>query len=700
MDPNDGAVRTLDRILNGKSLAVVGASSNPHKFGYMTLNSIIEGGYEGEIFPVNPKADEILGLKTYENISEIPEKLDTVVVLVRADLVPGVLRESAAKGAAGAVVCSGGFREVGRNDLEVEVKSICEETGLRVIGPNIAGVNYLPNKMCAMFFPVITTRGPVALISQSGTITNALSEWAANEGLGISAAVNLGNQVDLCESDFLDYFALDKNTASIALYVEGVEDGPRFLSVLSRTARQKPVVILKAGRTAAGRRSASSHTGAMAADHAVFDAACRQCGAIVAGNLEELYDYAKALGTMRAPRGNRVFSVSSSGGAGVLAADAVDACGLIMPEPPEELIREFEGLGLSDLATLSNPFDTGADFDADHIREVALLVDKADVADVIFINLGDPIQGAPEMVADLEKRISASLVVGYFGGGEVEALGRRQMHHAGFPVFPVPHRAIQGIGAAVGHARFQGAHARPGGEESVLGRGRTPRPMGGKRAFIPESEAVRYLQEYGIPYPAHGLAHEEGKAIEIAERLGYPVVLKVVSAEIPHKSDVGGVVVGVGDSDTLIEAYRRICRDATESVPGATVDGVLVCKQEKEGLEVIVGAIRDDVFGPTVLFGLGGVYTEVLRDVSFRVAPLQRLDAEEMIREIRGYPILAGARGRTGYDIERLTELLLSVSQFALDHREIEELDLNPIRLFEDGLAALDVRIFSTIGAG
>ena len=350
MFENEETVRAIEKIFNARSVAVVGASNDPHKFGYMTLSSIIRGGYEGKVYPVNAKGADIQGLKAYASLKEIPGKVDLIVVLIPAQFVPEILREAGAKGITVAAVCSGGFREAGRIDLENEIRSISKECGIRILGPNIAGFNYLPNKLCSMFFPVITTRGPLAVVTQSGTVTNGLSEWAAAEGLGISAAVNLGNQVDLCESDFLDFFAVDRNTKAIAMYLEGVADGRRFLRALRRAASKKPVVILKAGRTPEGQRSASSHTGSLASSHELFSAACRQCGGIVADDLETLYDHAKALATMRPPKGNRILSLSSSGGAGTLAADVRDVQGLELPKLPPKFVEELKKLPLSSLA--------------------------------------------------------------------------------------------------------------------------------------------------------------------------------------------------------------------------------------------------------------------------------------------------------------------------------------------------------------
>jgi acetyltransferase len=430
----------------------------------------------------------------------------------------------------------------------------------------------------------------------------------------------------------------------------------------------------------------------MATSHEVFSAACRQCGAIIAYDLETLYDFAKALATMRPPKGNRILSISSSGGAGTLAADVIDAEGLELPELPPKFVEELRKLPLSPLATLANPFDSGADLDVEHFKQVALLADKMDVADVIFLNFGDPMVGAAEMVKDLNSKIRCSLAIGYFAGGEEEKLGRVKMHEAGFPVFPTPERGVRGIGAAFQYARVHQTEQR---EDALFGLGE---PMkrdlrGVKGRFVVEPEAVKYLEQFQIPYPEHGVAHSAEEAVEIAKRIGFPIVLKVVSQDILHKSEAGGVMIGLRSPEEVLDGFKRLSHRVLTAVPNALISGVLVCKQAPEGFEVIVGATDDPLFGPTILFGMGGIFTEAMQDVTFRILPIGRSDAEKMIREIRGYPLLTGLRGKPCCDINQLIDLLLSVSHLVTERAEIKELDLNPVRLHAQNIIVLDVRM-------
>ena len=458
MKDNAETRAALERIFKARSIAVVGASNDPRKFGHMTLDCLIKGGFEGDLYPVNPKADQVLGLKAYPSVEALPGPLDLVSVIVPARLAPEVVRQAGAKGAVGAVVHSGGFSEAGHPDLEVELLSAAREYGMRILGPNIQGINYLPNKMCCMFLPVIKTRGPLAVITQSGSVTTVFSEWAADEGLGISAAVNLGNQADLSESDYLDFFARDENTRAIVMYIEGVKEGRRFLEVLRATSARKPVVILKAGRTTVGQRSAASHTGSLASSYAVFSAACRQQGAFVAGDLEEAYDAAKALACVKPLRSNRLLSVSTSGGAGTLAGDHAEDNGLTMPLLSERAEAGIREAGVPPMATVSNPLDM-VSLHAHEFELVIRAADRQDAADVILLNLADPLEGAVEVAERLVRDLEVSFAVSYFGGGEMEKQGRVAMHRRGLAVFATPERAMRGLGAA---AWYAGYHRRRG----------------------------------------------------------------------------------------------------------------------------------------------------------------------------------------------------------------------------------------------
>ncbi len=680
----------IERIFNAHSVAVIGASTNPRKYGHMTLKSLIKGGYQGRIYPVNPKGGEILGLKVYTSLKNLPETPDVAIILIPVDFVPAVLREAAEIGIPGAIITSAGFSEVGRDDLQKEISAVSKECNIRIVGPNIEGFIYMPNKLHAQFFPIIENCGPLATITQSGSITNGLIGWSNDEGVGVSACINLGNQVDICESDFLEFLATDENTKAIIMHLEGVKDGRTFVQSLNRIAHRKPLVILKAGSSAAGQESVASHTASLAGSHEVFKAVCRQFGVIPVPDIQSLYDYGKSLALMPIPKGNRVLVISSSGGLGVLTVDQAESHGISIPKLPMELVDELRALDFANpLGSMTNPIDLATMW-AEEFEKTALIADKYDVADVFLFNFGDPIAGAGDMLIRLSEKIKASIIVSYMGGEDEQKRDLPKLQSVGIPMLSTPEPAIRSIAAAVGFDRFKHANKN---RERIDYRLPTNNNLSDKATFISEPDAAAYLKQYQIPYPECGVACNADEAVDLAEKLGYPVVLKVVSVDIPHKSDVGGVVVNLNPSDEVREGVQNIMQLAKKIDSMPLIEGVLVCSQAAEGVEVIIGALDDAVFGPTIMFGLGGVFTEVLKDVSFRVAPLRRDDAQEMIKEIKGYPIIRGTRGEPGVDINKLIDLLLKVSKMVIECREIKELDLNPVRVYKNDLIVLDARI-------
>jgi acyl-CoA synthetase (NDP forming) len=455
---SEHVVDGVTRLFHGRTVAVVGASASPGKLGYEILANIVNGGYEGRVYPVNPKAGEILGLPAYASVSACPSSLDLAVVVVPAPLVPGVLGEAAAKGAGAAIIISGGFREAGREDLEEEMLAVVAETGLRLIGPNCQGINYRPNKLCASW-PLLTAAGSMAVISQSGTVAATLAGWAVDEGLGISATVSLGNQVDVCETDLIEYFTGDSETRVMALYLEGAKDGRRFLEAARRAVLSKPIVVLKSGRTRAGQRAAASHTSTLAGRDEVFDAVCRQIGIVRVDSIESLYDSAKALESLELDGGDRVMVITSSGGCGILATDEAESCKLRVPPLPPEAVKDLGEAGLLPTAILSNPLDLTV-APAEHFEAAVRAVERHGLADTYLLIFGDPIPGAAEVTKRLKARVGARIAVAYLGGGDVEKEERLLIHAAGIPVFPTPQRAIRAIRDAAWAARFRARATR------------------------------------------------------------------------------------------------------------------------------------------------------------------------------------------------------------------------------------------------
>jgi len=445
----------LDSFFNARTVAVVGASTNPDKLGHVILANILFGGYTGRVYPINPKEKEILGSAVLSSIDEIPEKLDLVVIVVPAALVPGVLRQAAAKGAGAAIIISGGFREAGRIDLEKELLEISVETGIRMIGPNCQGINYIPNKLCASW-PLITLEGSMAVISQSGTVAATIAGWAEEEGWGISTAVSLGNQIDVNETDLINAFAGDDTIKSIALYLEGAKDGRKFLAASENLIANKPLIVLKSGRTAGGQRAAASHTKSLAGRDEIFDAACRQTGVVRANDIESLYDMSKALASLQVSGGNRLMVITSSGGSGILAVDNAEKHGLSVPPLPEAVVAELRHAEIPANATLANPLDLTV-ATAQEFKNALRVLMQEDLADLYLLIFGDPIPGAAGTAAWLRDQIGSRVAVAYLGGGLVEKEERVILHQAGIPVFTTPERAVVALGSVAWLQKYKNA---------------------------------------------------------------------------------------------------------------------------------------------------------------------------------------------------------------------------------------------------
>ncbi len=694
------------RSLLAQSVAVVGASADPAKLGHQVLRTLIAGDFRGRVFPVNPKGGEILGLPCHRSLAELPGPLDLAVIVIPAAGVIEAVEAAGRQGAAASVVLSGGFRESGEHDLERELVAAARRNGMLVIGPNVQGLAYVPNRLSALMYPDLHLPGPLAVVGQSGSITAAVAEWAERDGLGVSALVNLGNEADVDESDVIEWLAEDPETQVIALYLEGVRDGRRFVSAAGAVTEEKPVVVLKAGRTPVGSRAVASHTGSLAGSDEVFSAACLQYGIERADDAVGLYDTAKALALLRPPKGRRLLAISSSGGTGALAVDEASRLGLEPVALPPEYLTALRAAGLSPRTSYANPLD----IDSVEVEEFAACAELAvahDVADVILFGFGDPVPGAPEMVAEHCAHPGRCALAVYLGGGSTEIEEVPRFHRAGIPCYPSPERALRALAAVIDHEERllrrrlggRGSHpfvvpssaAHAAGPQSGHGE-HTGAGPGSSSAWLSEQQAVAMLAEHGIEYPRHELVTDAAAACAAAARIGYPLVLKVASPDVVHKSDVGGVAVGIADDVALASAYDDLLRSVHAHAPEAALDGVLVAAQAPPGLELLVGARRDPVFGPTVALGLGGTLVEVLAEVALRLVPLSEADAQEMIDETRVGTLLGGLRGAPPLDRAALTGLLMAVSRLMEAEDRLQELDLNPVRVYEEGCRALDVR--------
>ncbi|MGB8991024.1 MAG: acetate--CoA ligase family protein [Desulfobaccales bacterium] len=671
---------SLTPIFKPKRVAVIGASTAPGKLGHDILANLKNGGFPGALYPINPKADEILGLPVYKAITDTPAPPDLAVVVIPARLVAETLEQCAAKGVKAAIVITGGFAEAGPDGerLQDELAQVVRRTGLRVIGPNCQGVNMPHEHMCASW-PLITARGRIAFASQSGTVGAAFLDMAAAEHLGVSGFVSLGNRVDVDEAEVLMYFNQDPHTQVIALYLEGVKRASYFLDALREA--EKPVVILKAGRTTQGSKAAESHTKSMAGADAVYDALFRKYRVHRADTLEELFDFAKALAYLPKPKGRKLMISTSSGGAAILAIDEAEKNGLAVPAPNpilQERLREM----LPAHCAVGNPVDlTGDAISAPDLYKKVMdkTRDEYDTQVVIF---GDPIPGASQQVTP-----GASELVIFLGGADVEREERQKFYAAGIPVFPTPERGIKAL------AQFFRFEARPTTAPGV------PKiAVAEGLRLLPAAEAATLLAQAGIPTAAAPLAKTVEEAVGLAHQFGYPVAMKIASPQIAHKTDMGGVYLGLEDDEEVRQAYREIM-DATRLYErGAAIDGVTISPLAKPGgLEVILGTITDPQYGPTLMFGLGGVNTELYQDVAFCILPADDAELEDLMKRIKGYPLLTGYRGQPPRDTAALLTAMKALARFAEKHPELNQIELNPLLLYDQGLFAVDVRIFSRI---
>ncbi|HHS97348.1 MAG TPA: CoA-binding protein [Chloroflexi bacterium] len=692
----------LEAFFRPSSVAVIGASRDPEKLGYAVLANLKEGGFKGALYPINPKADEILGLKAYPSILDVPGPVDLAVIVIPYPFVPAVLEQCGQKGVPAVVVISAGFREAGREGLEREQEliEIAHRYNIRLVGPNCLGVIDTATPLNATFAAGMPPAGPMAFMSQSGALGTAVLDLALAGRIGFSRFVSLGNKADVDEIDLLEAWEDDPDSRVILIYVEGLKDGQRFMEVARRVTRKKPVVAVKSGVTRAGSRAVSSHTGSLAGSEAAYQAAFRQAGVIRAQSMERLFDYARAFAYQPLPAGDRVAIVTNAGGPGILATDALEHAGLrlarLKPETIEALMAD-----LPSAASAANPVDVLGDALADRYEHALRLVLADPGVDAVIVIVTPQAMTQIEETAHIVGRTARETdkpILGCFMGEARINAGVEVLRQYGVPNYPFPERAAEALAAMVAYREERERPIYPperyevdrDAVRKVLDKARSE-----GRVSIGDAEARAILEAYGFPVPPSRLAATPEEAIEAAEEMGYPVVLKVASPDILHKTDVGGVKLNLRSAEDVRDAFDLIVYRATRYVPDARIWGCLVQKMVSGGREVLIGMSRDPQFGPLVAFGLGGIYVEALKDVVFRVAPFSRQEAEEMIREIRAYPLLEGVRGEPPADHEAMVDALCRISQLVTDFPEIVELDINPLMVFDEGRGAmaLDMRL-------
>jgi acetyltransferase len=690
--------RLLESLFNPKSVAVVGASANPTKLGYSVLDNIIKYGYQGQIFPVNLKEKEILGYTCYPRVGDVPGSVDLAVIVVPSKVVAGVMEDCGSKGVGAAIIITAGFRETGAEgrQLEKEVMAIARRHGIRVVGPNCLGLINTANALNASFAAGMPEQGRISFMSQSGALCTAILDWAAANALGFAGFVSLGNKGDLNETDFLEAWRRDPETDVIIAYLEGIVDGSRFMQVARELTQEKPLIVIKSGTTSAGSRAVSSHTGTLAGSDAAYDAAFEQSGVLRADSVAELFAYSTAFAYQPLPQGRQVAIITNAGGPGIMATDACEKQGLNLASLSTDTVS-FLQERLPAAANFYNPIDVLGDARADRYRLALKAALEDDHVDAVILLLTPQamteIEETARSVVELAQGYDKPILANFMGAKDVGA-GNRILGEGSIPYYGFPEEAAGALARMVQHREWRERTREPV-ERFAVDRERAATSLlaaqKAGRLRLNEVEARQVVAAYGLPLPKSQLALNVEQAVQWAEEIGYPAVMKIISPDILHKSDIRGVQVGLKNEKEVRLAYEEIINRAYRYLPDADVWGVAVQEMVAVGKEVILGVTKDPTFGQLLMFGLGGIYVEVLKDVIFRVAPLTRSEAEEMVHGIRSFPLLAGARGEKPSDLKAIVDCILRVSQMVTDFPQIVELDINPLFAYEDGQGAIAV---------
>ena len=697
----------LEAIFNPKSVAIIGASRTPGKVGYVLTKNMIDSGYDGEIYPINPNAEEILGLKAHPSVMDVPGDVDLAVIAIPSAYVLQVAEECGKKGVKALVVISAGFKETGHEGalLERQLVAVGEKYGMRIQGPNCLGLINTAVPINLSFAAGMPRRGRIGFISQSGALGTAVLDWVLQQDIGFHSFISLGNKGDLDEVDYIEAMGEDEDIAVILLYLESIEKGRRFLDVASEVVEKKPVIILKGGTSNAGARAAGSHTGALVGSFLAYKTAFDRAGVILAESVEELFNYAIAFTLQPLPKGEGVAIVTNAGGPGILATDLSEKLGVRMAGISSETRNRLRN-GLPPAAATGNPVDVLGDAKADRYKfAVETVLRDGRVYAVVVLLTPQAMTESMETalaLAEIMKRDPGKPVIAVFMGGNSVKEAAEYLNDSGIPCYDFPEKGIKTISAMYEYSRFlrepvyPPARFKDVNREAVREIIDTARKDG--RVVLLSNEAADVVEAYGIAAPDNRLAQSPEEAANYAEELGYPVVLRIVSPDILHKTDVGGVALNLNSAEEVASAYDGIITSVSRYMPRARIYGVMVYHMVPRGREMIIGMSQDVQFGPLMMFGLGGIYVNFLKDVSFRLAPLSEPDARGMIEETKAFTLLKGIRGEPPSDIESIKMTLLRVGQLVSDFPEIVEMDINPIIVYGEGegCTALDVKITLT----
>lgn len=691
----------LDALFSPQNVAVIGASQTPGKLGHTILQNMLQAGFKGDIFPVNPKGGAILGLRAMMSIAELPTPLDMAVLAVPRASVVASLKELVHHRLRAAVVVTAGFKEVGREGWQVEdeIGRICRDNDIALIGPNSLGVISTKDGVNASFAPGFPQEGGIAFFSQSGSLCAAILDWAIGESIGFSKFVSLGNKTVVDETHMLFALAQDPDSSVVLGYIESVKHGEAFLRMARKITRDKPVIMLKAGATPAGAKAASSHTGSVVGSDHAFTAAFRQTGILRVETIADMFDLAQAFSTQPLPRGPRLAIVTNAGGPAILAADATERSLLSMAALSTQTVEQLKSV-LPANAALYNPIDILGDATPERFSLAIAAVLQDPMTDALLVTLAPTActdsAAVAQAVIQAAGNTTKPVFCCFMGKARMEA-GVALLRQARIPCYVFPEQAVKSLEAmyrySLWKSRSSPVMASMEGRKDVVRRVIKEVRAQGLNDII-DVQAQTVLKAYDVPAAATILARTSEEAVLAAEQIGYPVVCKVASPQIAHKADAGGVAVGVKNPEELRSVFMELTGSVKIARPDAHINGCLIQAQAPENAkEVIIGFRRDDDFGPLLRFALGGIYVDVLKDISYRLAPVSMNDAKQLIREIKSYMLLKGLRGDLPVNIEALEDIVIRLSQLSIDFPEIYEAEFNPVLVNNERAVVADVRM-------
>jgi acetyltransferase len=695
--------QNIKYLFEPQSIAVIGASNDKGKIGNAVISNIIKGGYKNKIFPINPKGGEIEGIKAYKSILDVPEEIDIACVTIPAKFVLESVKECAAKDVKYAILITSGFSEIGKIEEERKLVETAREKGMRILGPNVFGIFTAEASLNSTFAGSVIPSGNLGIITQSGALGLAMIGQATVGNVGLSAIVSVGNKSDVDEGDLLEYMITQDRTKVILIYMEGVHEGERLVETLKRASKIKPVVIIKSGRSTRGAMAAASHTGSLAGSDAVFDDIIKQCGALRAENMMEAFEWSKFLANNPLSAGENTVIITNGGGAGVMATDACEKYNVKLYDDFNHLKTIFSP-ATPEFGSTKNPIDiTGQAKAEDYIKAFNAALHDPEIHSVIgvfcessrFTN--EDLDMAVEQNYRQFKAAGKPIVFGLLGG-ETVAEYTREARRKNIPVYEDVYAGVEALGAMYSYKRYAEEKEDEVADfkfdvaavDNIVYNARKE-----GRSFLFANEGQDVMKIIGISVPKSIVATNIESAVRSAATIGYPVVMKVVSKDILHKSDAGGIALDLENEQEVISAYEAIMRNCRARMPRAVIEGVAVSEMVPYGTEMIVGARIDGSFGPIVMVGLGGIYVEIMKDVSFRAVPLGRREVMEMIKEIRSYPLLLGVRGEKTRDINALVDTIIKIGSVIRNCKGISDIEINPLILYEQGMGAMavDVRI-------